>query len=240
VAQVTIVCPTHGRAGEVTAFKTFGPQLLLCVAESQAPLYKEAYPDCNLDVHPDSVKGLGPKVRWMQEKYGSYFRVDDDADYMIDHTAGGEKVKDWKLAQALVHRLADQAEQMGAFMFGFTELARPVYYSGHQPFKVAGEIEGGKCGFLKGHSIWWPEDCSFIDDIWACGLNAFHHRYCLIDMRYAIPTIVGQKGGLAAYRTRSKVWEKAEVLRAAFGDAIKLQNRNDFDDVYPWNLRVPW
>jgi hypothetical protein len=217
MADVTIVCPSHGRAGEVTAFKTFGPDLMLCVSESQAPLYREAYPDVKLDVHPDSVKGLGPKVKWMNAKYGSYFRVDDDAGHMIDHTAGGTKITDGKLAQALVHRLADQAEQMGAFMFGFTELARPVYYSGHQPFKVSGEIEGGNCG-----------------------LNAFHHRFCLIDMRYAIPTTVGQKGGLAAYRTRVKVWEKANVLREAFGDAIALQTKETFEDVYPWNLRVPW
>jgi hypothetical protein len=177
MADVTIVCPTHGRAGEVTAFKTFGPDLLLCVAESQAPLYREA----------------------------------------------------------------DLAEQLGVFMFGFTELSKPVYWSGHKPYKLAGELEGGKCGFLPGHQIWWPDDLEpFIDDIWACGLNAFYHRKCLIDLRYAIPTTVGQKGGLAASRTTHRVWEAAARLRDAFGESIALQERATFDDTYPWNLRVPW
>jgi hypothetical protein len=219
MADVQIVCPTHGRAGEVTAFKTFGPELLLVVSTSQLPLYKEAYPFAKFDVHPDDIKGLGPKVKWMQARYeGGYFRVDDDAGPMIDHANSCDVTPE--TARAIVHRNADMAEQMGMFMFGFTELARPVYYSGHRPYRLAGELEGG--------------------DIWACGLNAYHHRKCLIDMRYAIPTPVGQKGGLARYRTSKRVWEKAAVLRQAFGEAIELQDQATFDDTYPWNLRVPW
>jgi hypothetical protein len=239
MADVTIVCPTHGRAGEVTAFKTFGPDLLLCVAESQLPFYREAYPDGRFDVHPDSVKGLIAKVKWMHARYGGYFRVDDDASPMIDHSSG-EKVKPSTAVQ-VVHRNADLAEQLGVYMFGFTELSKPVYWSGHKPYKLAGELEGGKCGFLPGHQIWWPDDLEpFIDDIWACGLNAFYHRKCLIDLRYAIPTTVGQKGGLAASRTTHRVWEAAARLRDAFGETIALQDRATFDDTYPWNLRVPW
>jgi hypothetical protein len=238
-AEVTIVCPTHGRAGEVTSFATFGPGLLLCVAESQAPAYRAAYPDARLDVHPDSVKGLGLKVIWMAEKYGSFFRVDDDADRMIDHTQDC-KIDDTAKARDLVYRLADQARDMGAFMFGFTELVRPVYYSGHAPFRLTGLIEGGKCGFLEGHSIWWPEHISFVDDFWASALNAYHHRFCLVDMRYAIPTQVGQLGGLAGHRTTSQIWEKADFLRTAFGEAVELSDRETFDDTYPWRLRLPW
>lgn len=240
MTEPVIVCPTHGRAGEVTAFRTFGPNLLLCVSESQAPRYREAYPEARLDVHPDSIKGLGPKVKWMIEKYGGYFRVDDDADYMIDHTAGGEKIRDHAKARDLVYRLADQAEQMGLFMYGFTELARPVYYSGHQPFRLTGLIEGGKCGFLPGSRIWWPDNIDFIDDFWASAINAFHHRACLIDMRYAIPTKVGQKGGLASFRTDKRIWEMADFLKASFGPAVDLSERATFDDTYPWRLKVPW
>jgi hypothetical protein len=240
VDDLTIVCPSHGRAGSVTAFRTFGEDLMLCVAESQLEAYRAAHPNARFDVHPDSVVGLGPKVKWMYAKYGSYFRVDDDADFMINHAAGGEKVRDGRVARALVHRLADMAQQMGAYQFGFSELARPMYYSGHRPFLLTAEIEGGKCGFLAGSKIWWPDDVGFIDDIWACGLNAYHHRFAVKDMRYAIPTVVGQKGGLANFRTKKAVWEKAEVLRQAFGDAIELQDKETFDDTYPWNLRYPW
>jgi hypothetical protein len=240
MADVTIVCPTHGRAGEVTAFKTFGPSLLLCVAESQLPLYREAYPNGRFDVHPDSVKGLGPKVVWMHEKYGAWFRVDDDADYMLDHTAGGEKITDARKARHLVHRLADQAEQMGLFMFGFTELARPVYYSGHKPFKLTGVIEGGKCGFLPGSQLFWPTDIDMADDVWISGLNAYFHRACLIDMRYAIPTEIGQKGGLAAHRTTPRIDEWSQKLKDTFGEAMMINPPGSYSGPYPWNLRVPW
>jgi hypothetical protein len=239
MADVTIVCPTHGRAGDVTAFQTFGPQLLLCVAESQYPLYREAYPNGNFDVHPDTVKGLAPKVTWMYEKYGSFFRVDDDAGPMLDNADGGSKITDWHKAQDLVHRLADMAEQMGVYMFGFTHLSRPVYYSGHKPFQLTGALHGGKTGFLEGSGLWWPEDISFFDDVWISGLNAYLHRKCLIDNRYTIPTKIGIKGGLAAFRTRAMIDKKAQVCQATFGDAVTL-HPDDVDDVCPWSLKVPW
>jgi hypothetical protein len=239
MAEPTIVCPTHGRAGDVTSFKTFGPSLLLCVSESQAPLYREAYPEARLDVHPDSVVGLGPKVKWMLDKYGSMFRVDDDADYFFDHM-NSEKITDPKVAKSLVYRLADQAEQMGAFLYGFTELARPVYYSGHQPFKLTGLIEGGKIGFLPGSRLWWPEEHPWLEDAWLAGLNAYYHRFCLIDQRYCLPTLVGQKGGLAGARTVRRVYEMADSLKASFGEAIELIPAEKWDGSYPYRLRIPW
>jgi hypothetical protein len=238
--DVQIVCPSHGRAGEVTAFRTFGPDLLLCVAQSQLPAYREAYPEGRFDVHPDSVKGLGPKVTWMREKYGDcFFRVDDDADYMIDQMAS-EKITDPRKARALVYRLADQAEQMGCFLYGFTELARPVYYSGHQPFKLSGLIEGGKIGFLPGSRLWWPDELPWLEDAWLAALNAHYHRFCLIDMRYCLPTLVGQKGGLAAHRTVKRVFEMGDYLRNAFGSAIEMIPVEKWDGSYPYRLRIPW
>jgi hypothetical protein len=239
MADVQIVCPTHGRAGEVTAFRTFGPDLLLCVSQSQLPLYREAYPDARFDVHPDSVKRLAPKIRWMYARYGSFFRVDDDASEMLDNTDGGSKVTDVGKARDLVFRLADMAEEMGVFMFGFTRLARPVFYSGHRPFELSGELAGSRTGFLEGSGLWWPDDIDFYDDAWASGLNAYMHRKCLIDNRYTIPAKIGVKGGLAAYRTRATIWQKAEILKQSFGDAVTL-NLDDVDDVCPWTLKVPW
>jgi hypothetical protein len=238
VADLTIVCPTHGRAGEVTAFECFGPDLLLCVAESQAPLYREAYPDARLDVHPDSVKGLGPKMTWMAAKYGAFFRIDDDGRQMIDHTDGSRVPPE--RAVELARRLADTAEAMGAYLFGMTSEVRPLYFNPQTPLRMTGVIDGGKSGFLPGSKLWWPDDVGFADDFWISALNAYHHRFCLIDDRLCIPTQVGQKGGLAAIRTERAIWAKAEVLKAAFGDAVVLKDKADAGFTYPWRLKVPW
>lgn len=234
-----IACPTHGRAGEVTTFKTFGDDLLLVVAESQLEAYKDAHPHARFDVHPDSVKGLGPKVRWMLDKYGPMFRVDDDADYIIDH-ADGSKVTRPQIARDLVYRLADMAEDMGCFLYGFTELAKPLYFSGHRPYKLSGLIEGGKIGFIPGSKLWWPEDQPWLEDAWLAALNAYHHRFCLIDQRYCLPTLVGQKGGLANARTMRRVWKMGEFLQTQFGDAIEMIPADKWDGSYPYRLKIPW
>jgi hypothetical protein len=239
MTDLTIACPTHGRAGQVTTFRTFGEDLLLVVAESQHEAYKAAHPHARFDVHPDSVVGLGPKIKWMLDKYGSMFRVDDDADYMIDHV-NSRKITDPQVAKDLVYRLADQAEQMDAYIYGFTELAKPLYFSGHQPFKLTGLLEGGKIGFREGHGIWWPENHPWLEDAWVSAMNAFKNRYCLIDQRYCLPTLVGQRGGLANTRTMERVWKMADTLKAAFGDAVDVIPRAEFDDVYPYRLRIPW
>jgi hypothetical protein len=238
MSEVTIVCPTHGRAGEVTAFAIFGEELLLCVAESQAPAYREAHPQARLDVHPDSVVGLGPKMTWMYEKYGAMFRVDDDAHRMIDHT-DSTRVEPAK-AVGVVQRLADQAEQVGAYLFGLTSDENPMHFSPQSPFRVTGLVDGGKLGLLPGSQLWWPEDIAFADDFWVSMLNAYHHRFCLVDERYCIATRVGQQGGLASVRTQDAIWTKAQFLRDSFGDACELKDKGDVTFTYPWRGRVPW
>jgi hypothetical protein len=241
MADVQIVCPTHGRAGEVLAFRTFGPDLLLSVAESQVPAYRAAYPDARIDPHSDEIKGLPAKKQMLAEKFGDVFWVDDDAIEMIDHTLDCAKVEPRK-ACALVHRLADQCEQMGLFMFGFSLETKPLYYSGHQPFALTGMIGGGKFGILAGSKMFYPDDpaLGMWEDLWMSGLNAFHHRALIRDERYAIPTAVGQSGGLANVRTHRSLWQQVEKMQAAFGkQAIVLKDASDVQ-LYPWRLKIPW
>lgn len=238
--DLTVVCPTHGRAGGVTAFETFGEDLLLCVAESQAPAYRAEHPNARIDVHPDTIVGLGPKMTWMYEKYGALFRVDDDAKQMLCHVDGSKVPQDE--AVSVVERLADQAEQMGAYLFGLTSEVRPLYFAPQDPFTFTGHIDGGKMGLLPGSKLWWPEDIAFADDFWINALNGHHHRFSLIDDRYAIPTPDAgvAKGGLASFRTTAGVWQKAEFLKDSFGDAVVLRDKNDSGFTYPWKLKVPW
>ena len=59
------------------------------------------------------------------------------------------------------------------------------------------------------------------------------------DERHAIPTSVGQLGGLANVRTNAVMAELADFLVANFGDAIVLKDQKDAA-LYFWRLRVPW
>jgi hypothetical protein len=238
VNDVVIVCPTHARAGSVSALGAFGRELMLCVSESQAPSYREAYPDTKLDVHPDTVVGLGPKMTWMSEKYGTFFRVDDDAGRVIDHSDSSRL--DPLRACATVRRLADAASEMGAFLWGMTSDENPLHYSPMDPIRMTGFVDGGKQGITAGSKLWWPDDIDFADDFWISLLNAFEHRFVYIDTRFCVPTKVGQKGGLAAIRTEAEIRKKATLLKAAFGDAVTIKADVDRTFTYPWLGRVPW
>jgi hypothetical protein len=239
MSDVTIVCCTHGRAGQVHAFRAFGEELLLSVAESQLPAYRAAYPTARFDPHPDSIVGLPAKKQFLLEKFGSVFWIDDDAAQMIDHT-DSTKVEPAK-ANALVHRLADQAQQMGAHLFGFGSDVVPLHFQPQRPFAVTGMLGGGKFGVLEGSQLWYPDDpeVGIWEDLWLGALNAVHHRFCLVDLRYVLPTFVGQEGGLASLRTDSVLWRQADRMVEMFGDAIKLKAKGDAQ-LYPWRLSVPW
>jgi hypothetical protein len=159
--------------------------------------------------------------------------------------------------RADVHRLADQAQQMGCFLFGLSSEMIPHHFSPQAPFRTTGMVDGGKSGFLPGSKLWWPEDIAFADDIWISALNAHEHRKCLIDDRYVVPTMGANKGGLADVRTTAAIWRKASFLTNAFGEAIEIRDEPPRDVVtgtrknpkmdstsmsatYPWRLRLPW
>lgn len=57
MAELPIVCPTHGRPGRIHAFDVL-PDIPPCVARSRKTSNREAYPAAELIVHPSSVKAI--------------------------------------------------------------------------------------------------------------------------------------------------------------------------------------
>lgn len=72
-----IVIPSHKRHDRVFAKKLVNDPIV-CVAESQADLYREFNPDCEIVTHPDDIIGLIPKRNWMAKYFGELFMLDDD------------------------------------------------------------------------------------------------------------------------------------------------------------------
>jgi hypothetical protein len=246
---VTIVCPTHGRAGNVKTFRVFGDDLLLSVSESQAPLYREAYPDAELDVHPDSVVGLSAKRQFRYDRFGDVFMVDDDVASLMDmaRPAGGSaRVDDPQRARDVVQRAFDQAEDMGAFLFGFNQNADPAMYRPQLPFRLTGFIGGHAMGVRKGSKLWFPKTGMHgSEDMWVSALNAHAHRFCLIDQRYCFVQLgtFSSKGGQAAMRTMKSLEVNLEALRESFGDAITRKKgtmRAGLSHEFQITLNVPW
>lgn len=75
--SLSIVIPTYKRPERVIS-KTLVTDPILCVAQSEEAAYKEFNPDCEIVVHPDSVKGLPAKRNWIVQHFGEMFMLDDD------------------------------------------------------------------------------------------------------------------------------------------------------------------
>jgi hypothetical protein len=239
VADLTIVCPSMGRAGRVTSFGVFGEDLLLCVPESEAEAYRQAHPEALVDPHPDDVVGIAAKRQWMYDKYGSIFMLDDDATFMIDVRDIPRRL-DPEDARAVVMRLADLTEQMNLFMFGTAIDPNPLYFRPQAPLQLVGECWGGSMGLLEGSKVWFPAQMKLQSDLWASALNAYHHRAIVKDMRYALPYGGRTPGGISGQRTTQGVADTNVRLVEAFGDAVHPKKGRKAADGKAHVLTVPW
>lgn len=206
------------------------PSAILCVPESQEVLYRKANPDAKLLVHPDSVKGLLPKRNWAQERIPDSFQLGDDVTRMQSCVTGqGEKVKQASgdLADALIDRLADEARDLGVFLFAFSSVAHPAGYDPMHPYRLKGLVYGQACGILGGGGLYWNENIKVAGDYWMSLLNAYHHRICLVDNRWATVTtkMFKGKGGLTAVRTTGAEEADTKFLRDTFGQDVIVERR---------------
>ena len=125
-----IVIPSHKRHDRVFAKKLVNDPII-CVAESQADLYRQFNPDCEIVTHPDDVIGLIPKRNWMAKHFRELFMLDDDVHACkVICAEKGEpcRVKDRDLITHIILSLHDIAKLMDVHLFGFTSRISPVMY----------------------------------------------------------------------------------------------------------------
>lgn len=68
VMPLKIVIPSHKRHDRVFA-KKIVKDPIICVAESQADIYKRYNPECEIVSHPDDIIGLIPKRNSREHSY---------------------------------------------------------------------------------------------------------------------------------------------------------------------------
>ena len=126
-----IVIPSHKRHDRVFAKKLVNDPIV-CVAESQADLYREFNPDCEIVTHPDDIIGLIPKRNWMARYFGELFMLDDDVHACKTlYAEKGEsgRVKDKDKITRIILSLHEMASLMDIHLFGFTSRISPVMYN---------------------------------------------------------------------------------------------------------------
>lgn len=163
-----IVIPSHKRHDRVFAKKLVNDPIV-CVAESQADLYREFNPDCEIVTHPDDIIGLIPKRNWMARYFGELFMLDDDVHACKTlYAEKGEsgRVKDKDKITRIILSLHEMASLMDIHLFGFTSRISPVMYNETSFLSLSKMITGCSYGIIYNKNTWWNEELRLKEDFW--------------------------------------------------------------------------
>jgi hypothetical protein len=228
---------------------------VVCVPAAQAAEYEAVAPG-HVVTHPDEVRGLTPKLNWMFEHLADDEAVvflDDDLEYICrcftdPSEAKARKVTDPATVEAIIGQTLHLAAGVGAFYFGWESSESTIrYYSGLQPFKLTGFINGCAMGFRTGHGLRFDERIVAKNDYDIACANAYRHRICLRDTRYAFcqrETFTGA-GGQSHFRNSETERRDVEILRQKFGDVITVgkqggTRRRDYAGAMKVTLNLPF
>lgn len=234
----------------------------MCVPQSQIGQYREVVGNGRILAHPDSVKGLTPKLNWIFEwfdgkppiglaPHDALVFVDDDIlSLQRCFTEPGEPatIRDPELIEAIITNTARLARDVGAYYFGWEASNGALrYYTGLKPFMLTGYINGCAMGFLRGHGLRFDERIVAKNDFDIAAMNAWKHRLCVKDCRYTFcqkETFTG-KGGQAAFRTSGTEKRDVDLLRKKWGDLFHFgghsgTRKRDYAGVQKITMHLPF
>ena len=227
MSDLKIVIPSHKRHDRVLS-KKLVCNPILCVAESQADLYKQFNPECEIVKHPDDVVGLIPKRNWMARQFGDMMMLDDDV-YAVKnlYCEKGETcvVRDPERVTAIIESLYELACLLDVHLFGFTSAISPVMYNEWGYYSLSRMITGCSYGVRRGKNVWWNEELRLKEDFWISCYMKYKERRVLTDLRYNFAqkgTFVNS-GGLAALRNQEEERRSILFIKKNFGDSITLK-----------------
>lgn len=234
------------------------PSAVVCVPQSQSAEYKARLArdrsPAQVVTHPDTVKGLTPKLNWcfehLEDEDGIVF-VDDDIS-CVQRCFGerGEEsyIRDPEMIAAIIQGTYILARDLGAFYFGWEASVGAIrYYTGLKPISLTGYINGCAMGFRRGHGLRFDERIVAKNDYDIAAMNARKHRFCLRNHRYIFyqkETFVG-KGGQSAYRTSGTEKRDVEILRRKWGNVFSFgghsgTRKRDYAGVQKITLNLPF
>ena len=225
--SLPIVIPSHMRHDKVFAKKlVLNP--IICVAESQADLYRQYNPDCEIVTHPDDVIGLIPKRNWMARHFGELFMIDDDVhavkNLVVEKGEPGV-IRDPERVTEIINSLYELACMLDVHLFGFTSRISPVMYDESGFYSLSKMITGCSYGVRYNKNVWWNEEIKLKEDFWISCYMKYKERRILTDLRYNFSqksTFVNA-GGLAAFRNQEEERRSILFIKKNFGDSIQLK-----------------
>jgi hypothetical protein len=227
--DVKIITPSRGRAKEVST-KNVVKDIILVVPYDEFDEYKEFNSDVEIIRRPKEVMGIARVRQFILEQFEEPFMLDDDLEYVRNFFNGENepyKIDSPEKVREIIEQTKLLATEMGAKMYGYTHVMRPVNYYPQRPFRTTGFLCASQSGYLKGHGLKENFDIVSADDYYMTLLNIFHNRYMLIDDRYGfISKNFTNVGGLQNVRNVDNLKSDTLKLRELFGDAVALKKAN--------------
>ena len=235
---VKIIIPSFKRPNGVKTLGAISHAAICCPAR-EVEAYQKNYPDTEIIGHPDEVYGINQARQWIYEKYPNVMMLDDDIHFVLrmteppvyeklkfDGTSNNDKLTPDE-AYEVVQNLARVAKEMGAYLFGFCSSPNPRDVKDFMPFLINAYVKGTTMGMLEGSKLHFPmEEAGRIsEDHYVTLLNAYHHRFNIIDNRYSFihKGTFKTVGGCSDYRTSDSEEVAYKFLRQKFGEAVQLK-----------------
>ena len=242
--EVKVVIPSHKRWDRVLTTSAVD-HAILCVAESQASLYKKCNPKIDIVTHPDTIMGLARKRDWIIKHFGDVMMLDDDITHLTRiYTEKGETTMvEPDEAYDIVQLTAQAARAAGAYVFGFSSSPAPVSFNSLNPIQLSGYVTGCAHGVLKGSKLWYNPEIICNEDYWISLLNAYHHRMIWKDTRFywAQKDTFVNRGGLAEFRNLEAEEKDFHLLRRVFGDVVEgRKSKTNAKHPFQKTLKLPF
>ena len=222
LSEVRFIIISRGRSATIKSHKIF-PYATLVVPESQKKDYE--WTGLEIKTCDDSIIGLSLLRNWRIQNFKEeiIIMIDDDIEYCCRcDKCTYEKIEDTETIKLVLLNAAQQAKDIGTFVFGFGQSQDVRKYNPAEPFKLTGWV-GGVIGVI-------GKENSFIDnkfkvDVDFCLEALLNRRVIWKDNRFGFVQIRDRnKGGNALYRTKELVDKEKDKLLKKWGRYIKFKS----------------
>jgi len=227
MGDLKIVCPSKGRHNKVMT-KDLVDDLVLLVPNGEGEIYRLFNPQNEVIETPKDLRGITATKQWMLDNFDDWFSIDDDVHKvrkMYQENEEDAYVTDPLFVRDIILRCYNMAKEMKAYMFGFTKERNPLMYVSQNPFRFKGYMNSSHFGVISGNRLYYNLDMNEGEDHWLSCLNAYTHRYFLMDTRYAFFTKDNfmARGGCNDYRTEESMKKNTILLRRVFGEVVQIK-----------------
>lgn len=222
--KILTAIPTYRRSDNVKSLNLF-PYGVLFVAESEAEDYKKNYPKAEMVTHPDSIKGLTPKLNFIMKYaldngYDGMVKVDDDFEKCICLTPFRYSM-DIEETQQMLEAEMVLCLDSGTNLFTFNQTADVRRYEAHYPFRLFSSVRIGIYGVLfKDRPVqWFDERFKLKQDIDYAFQTLYNFRHMIVDFRYSFEyeKTFESVGGCSVYRNSKSEEDSIDNLKRKWG-----------------------